>query len=81
MWNAKGKEVVIEGHTDSIGNSRYNRQLSIKRAVAVKKALVQIGAKNAGSFLTEGYGEARPIATNSTLEGRQKNRRVEFHYK
>jgi OmpA-OmpF porin, OOP family len=69
--------VVIEGYTDSSGDAAFNQQLSEKRAEAVKAELVAHGAK-AEKIKTVGYGEANPIADNSTREGRAKNRRVEI---
>ena len=69
--------VVIEGHTDSSGDSSFNQQLSEKRAEAVKAELVAQGA-NGDKISTVGYGESKPIADNATREGRAKNRRVEI---
>lgn len=69
--------VVIEGHTDSSGDSAFNQQLSEKRAEAVKAELVANGAK-AEKISTVGYGESKPVADNATREGRAKNRRVEI---
>jgi OmpA-OmpF porin, OOP family len=76
----KGREVnsvVIEGHTDDTGDAAFNQDLSEKRAEAVKAEAVANGA-NADKITTVGYGESRPIADNSTREGRAKNRRVEI---
>jgi OOP family OmpA-OmpF porin len=72
------KAVIIEGHTCSIGPAQYNQGLSERRAQAVKKYL---GARGiAESRLTaKGVGEDKPIADNTTIEGRKRNRRVEFH--
>ena len=69
--------VVVEGHTDSSGDSSFNQQLSEKRAEAVKTELVANGAK-AEKISTVGHGESKPVADNSTREGRAKNRRVEI---
>ncbi|MCG6657041.1 OmpA family protein [Halomonas campisalis] len=69
--------VRIEGHTDSIGSAQYNEGLSQRRADSVKAYLVSQGiAEN--RLMTRGYGEARPVATNETDEGRARNRRVEI---
>jgi outer membrane protein OmpA-like peptidoglycan-associated protein len=69
--------VSIEGHTDSRGNSDYNRDLSKQRAESVKKYLVDEGV--AGDRLeTVGWGPDQPIASNKNKKGRAKNRRVEF---
>lgn len=67
----------IEGHTDSQGSSRYNRNLSQKRADSVRRYLE---AKNIapGRLVSEGFGEDRPIDSNETRQGRENNRRVEF---
>ena len=69
--------VLIEGHTDSIGTAAYNKKLSQRRADAVKKYMVEEDGIDANRIATKGYGYDRPIASNATKEGRQKNRRVE----
>lgn len=70
-------EVIIAvGHTDSIGTVEYNQKLSERRANAVKTYLVSKGVEK-NRIYTEGRGEKQPIASNSTAEGRAKNRRVE----
>lgn len=70
--------ILIAGHTDNIGESAYNQNLSEQRAAAVRQALItQYGIKG-DRLVARGYGEARPIADNSTEEGRQHNRRVEL---
>jgi len=66
---------VIEGHTDSAGDDQHNLQLSLQRAENVITHLVDYGI-HPSRLKAEGYGESRPIADNSTAEGRQKNRRV-----
>lgn len=71
-WNLK-----LSGHTDNVGNKNYNLELSKKRANAVKKYLEQKGVK-AERITAEGFGDTKPIADNSTPQGREKNRRVEF---
>jgi OOP family OmpA-OmpF porin len=71
------KEIVIEGHTDNVGNAKYNEKLSQQRADAVKNELVKKYGVDASRLKTKGYGMTKPIATNATKEGRQKNRRVE----
>ncbi len=70
-----GTVAEIEGHTDSVGSDDYNQGLSERRADAIKQAIVNSGI-DASRLSTVGYGESRPIATNDTDEGRQKNRRV-----
>ncbi|SMC23077.1 Outer membrane protein OmpA [Desulfacinum hydrothermale DSM 13146] len=67
--------IRVEGHTDSTGSEAYNQQLSERRAMAVKNALVGRGV-NPDRIDVIGYGESKPIATNATEAGRQMNRRV-----
>jgi OOP family OmpA-OmpF porin len=70
-------KVRIEGHTDSTGPEEYNQGLSERRADSVRAYLAEHGI--AGARLTSaGFGEAKPIATNDTREGRALNRRVEL---
>jgi OOP family OmpA-OmpF porin len=69
--------VEIQGHTDSIGTDAYNLGLSRRRAAAVKAYLISKGL-NATSLTAQGYGKAKPIASNDTAEGRAQNRRVAF---
>ncbi|MGV6807561.1 MAG: OmpA family protein [bacterium] len=68
--------LVLEGHTDSRGSDEYNQDLSQRRAAAVKKKLVSDYGIPGGRISTVGYGESRPVDTNETDEGRQRNRRV-----
>jgi OOP family OmpA-OmpF porin len=71
-------EVVIAiGHTDSIGTDAYNQGLSVRRADSVKAYMVSKGIEP-NRVYTEGKGEKQPIASNTTRDGRQKNRRVEI---
>ena len=72
-----GKKFVVVGHTDNVGNPAANKKLSLERARAVAKYLVLRGVP-ASQLRYGGYGSAKPIATNSTPEGRAKNRRVEI---
>ena len=67
----------IGGHTDSTGSEAYNEKLSEERAESVRQFLIEAGVP-ASRLTAEGYGEARPIATNQTAVGRQANRRVEI---
>jgi outer membrane protein OmpA-like peptidoglycan-associated protein len=71
------KKVRIEGHTDSDGNDSKNLDLSKRRARAVLDALVARGVE-ASRLESEGYGETRPIADNTTKDGKAQNRRVEL---
>ena len=70
------REAVIEGHTDSVGDEDYNLGLSRDRAFAVRQALVGEGIP-AYRISTQGFGEAIPVASNQSRDGRQQNRRVE----
>ena len=70
--------VMIEGHTDSIGADSYNRRLSEKRAESVKRYLVQHFPIQSDRLVVKGYGKSKPIASNDTPDGRDKNRRVEI---
>ncbi len=69
--------VLVEGHTDNIGSAAYNQKLSINRALAVKSALVRNGIP-AEKIDAKGYGFDKPVASNSTKDGRTQNRRVEI---
>ena len=70
-------KVEVQGHTDSIGPAEYNQQLSQRRAEAVRQFLIQRGVK-AERISARGYGSSRPIASNTTEEGRALNRRTEI---
>jgi outer membrane protein OmpA-like peptidoglycan-associated protein len=69
--------IDVEGHTDSDGSDTYNQQLSLNRATSVGSYLQSHGV-NGQRIVTFGAGEARPIAPNTTPEGKQQNRRVEL---
>ena len=69
--------VLIIGHTDSVGNDENNRELSTRRAQAVKDWLVEKGI-GSSRIKVVGKGEAEPIASNETSDGRAQNRRIEF---
>ncbi len=73
-----GHNVTVEGHTDNVGKDKYNQALSERRAAAVRKFLVENGATGGDRIKPVGYGKTRPVADNSTAEGRFKNRRVEI---
>lgn len=70
--------LAIEGHTDSTGAADVNRQLSKQRAEAVKKYLVANFHVPENRFKTAGFGPDKPIAANTTEEGRMENRRTEI---
>jgi len=70
------RKVMIEGFTDSIGSDSYNKDLSIRRADAVRIELNENGISS-GRIQIRGYGERFAVASNSNEAGRQRNRRVE----
>ncbi|MDZ7860183.1 MAG: OmpA family protein [Candidatus Krumholzibacteriota bacterium] len=71
-------KVEIRGYTDSVGSWEANLKLSEKRANSVKEYLLNSGLAS-DRLVTEGYGEADPVESNETAEGRASNRRIEFH--
>jgi len=76
--NVDIKHLAIEGHTDNRGSDELNEKLSNDRANSVMKYLTDHGI-DGGRLSAKGYGPKRPIADNNTAQGRQRNRRVEFH--
>lgn len=72
------QRVLIDGYTDNTGDSNINKRLSFERAQSVKNWLVNASTYPESHFTVQGYGENNPIATNSSIEGRSKNRRVEI---
>lgn len=76
LENYPERNVLIEGHTDSIGSEEYNRDLSEKRANSVQEALINEGIP-ANRIEIRGMGEQHPVTSNATEAGRQQNRRVE----
>jgi len=77
IGNHSNRNVLIEGHTDSIGGDELNLTLSQKRADAVKERLVAKGVAEE-RITTKGYGKKYPLASNETPAGRQRNRRAEL---
>lgn len=73
------KIVVIDGHTDNVGTEDFNIKLSLERAESVAKYLERNGIPRE-RIKTNGYGTSKNIDTNSTEEGRQRNRRVEISF-
>jgi OOP family OmpA-OmpF porin len=69
-------KVALEGHTDNIGGTAFNRDLSERRAMAVKTYLVRAGAPE-DNLTAAGFGYDKPVASNDTVGGRAQNRRVE----
>ena len=68
-------KILLEAHTDSIGNAQYNLELSHKRANSVKELLVSMGVDE-NRITTRGYGETKPLVSNDTAANRAQNRRV-----
>jgi outer membrane protein OmpA-like peptidoglycan-associated protein len=71
------KKIRVEGHTDSLGTDAYNLDLSGRRANSVMQYFIKKGMDNS-HIAAEGKGEAQPVATNRSDEGRRRNRRVEI---
>jgi len=71
-------KVEIQGHTDNVGQAAVNLKLSQDRAAAVKAYLVQTFSVAAARLTTAGFGDTKPVAPNTTDEGRAQNRRVEL---
>lgn len=75
--NKQVTKLRIEGHTDNVGNDADNLTLSGQRALTIKKYLVDKGVARE-RLIAAGFGETKPIADNSTEEGKAQNRRTEF---
>ncbi|CAH8233026.1 OmpA family protein [Vibrio aestuarianus] len=82
IQNHPDRAILVEGHTDDVGDEAYNLRLSVQRAKAVADFFIQNGVEQ-NRIKVIGLGETQPIATNHYEDGRQKNRRVEitFPYK
>jgi OOP family OmpA-OmpF porin len=76
--NPQIKKIRVEGHASSEGSDDYNLKLSDKRATSVMKYLTGKAGIETAMLTAKGYGEAQPIASNDSEDGREKNRRVEF---
>jgi outer membrane protein OmpA-like peptidoglycan-associated protein len=77
LATARDSSILIEGHTDADGSNEYNLELSRLRAEAVRSVLVA-GGVSPDRVETQGYGETKPIASNSSASGKAQNRRVEI---
>lgn len=71
-------DLLISGHTAKVGTPESCQALSEERADSVAKFLIEKGVRDKYHIFTQGFGERVPIATNSTVEGRSRNRRVEI---
>lgn len=72
----RGLWIEVEGHTDATGESSYNKELGMQRAVAVRDYLYQAHGLPLHRISVYSFGEDQPVADNSTREGRARNRRV-----
>jgi outer membrane protein OmpA-like peptidoglycan-associated protein len=70
--------IEIAGYTDNTGDAAANVSLSQQRAEAVRNELIRNGV-NPAMLVAKGYGGANPVANNDLLEGRFRNRRIEYH--
>ncbi len=77
LENNPAMKLEISGHTDNTGSLRINQRLSRDRAKAVVDYLVNLGISQE-MLISQGYADTQPVAPNNTVEGREKNRRVEF---
>ena len=80
MKENRNAKILLVGHTDSSGSDNLNLNLSIQRATAVKRYLINKGVQGA-RIRVKGEGESKPVGDNNTKEGRAKNRRVEITVK
>jgi OOP family OmpA-OmpF porin len=71
------RQVAVAGYTDSTGSATHNRQLSQRRAESVMQYLKSNGLRSQ-NYTAQGFGASNPVASNSTVAGRAKNRRVEI---
>ena len=71
--------IKVTGHTDAVGSDIYNVDLSERRAKAITNFFIQCGLDE-DRIVVDFKGESNPVETNSTSEGKQKNRRVDFSF-
>jgi outer membrane protein OmpA-like peptidoglycan-associated protein len=72
-----GLKLEVEGHTDSVGGDDYNQKLSEQRANSVREYLISQGVRT-DMITSHGFGKTKPVTSNDTAAGRQRNRRVEI---
>jgi len=77
LLNSTPVNIILAGHTDNTGPETYNQSLSTRRAQSVYTYFVDKGI-DPNKIKIIGYGESRPLTTNDTIEGRRRNRRVDF---
>lgn len=77
LKNKPDLRIELSGHTDSDGSEESNQVLSQNRAEAVKNYVVKKSGIDPSRIIAKGYGESKPVATNDTAEGKQKNRRTD----
>ena len=77
LKEVEGRHIRVVGYTDDVGKDEYNQQLSQKRAESVRSHLISKGVRE-DLIVAEGRGEADPVASNASPEGRANNRRVEI---
>jgi len=70
--------ILLEGHTDSIGNPSTNKRLSEERAKAVREYIIANMEISREQITAIGYGDTKPVASNKTSEGRELNRRIDI---
>jgi outer membrane protein OmpA-like peptidoglycan-associated protein len=71
-------ELTIEGHTDSYGGDDMNQNLSQQRAESVQQYMINAMRIPTYRLIATGYGETRPVASNETASGRERNRRIDI---
>ena len=71
-------QISVEGHTDAVGSAEQNLELSRRRADSVMAWVLANMPLSPTNILAAGFGEARPIASNDTQEGRKQNRRIDI---
>ncbi len=74
---AAGKKITVSGHTDSDSSAEFNMSLGKRRADKVRAKVISLGMSGS-DVISKSFGETKPIASNATEEGKQKNRRVEL---
>lgn len=74
----KNSKIIVSGHTDSTGDKELNKALSESRAQSVAKFFVDAAKVEPARIKTQGFGQEKPVASNESVEGRAKNRRVEI---